>query len=245
MKASQRRKGAKDKRFARCGESWDNGDMKTSAPPDVDWICFDLDNTLYPLGNGLWQVIDARIQAYVSQLLGAPLDEARRIQKHYWRQYGTTLAGLMAEHGAEPGPYLAFVHDFDVTPYVQPSASLRALLAALPQRKIIFTNASVQHARNVLAALGVASFFEKIVGVEMTGFVPKPDVRAYARCVAETGVNPRRSMFLDDMPKNLQPAKAMGMVTVLVSDTMPEEAEFIDYHLTRVEELAKIFHIER
>ena len=217
--------------------------MKTPVPPDVDWICFDLDNTLYPLGNGLWQAIDGQIQAYVSRLLGVPLDEARRIQKSYWRQYGTTLAGLMKEHGAEPEPYLAFVHDFDVTPFVHPNKALQALLAALPQHKMIFTNASAQHARNVLASLEVSQFFEKIVGVEATGFVPKPDVRAYECCLAETGANPARSMFLDDMPKNLKPAKAMGMTTVLVNAEAPGDVDFIDYHLTRIEGLAEIFQL--
>jgi putative hydrolase of the HAD superfamily len=218
--------------------------MKTQRPPDVDCICFDLDNTLYSLGNGLWQVIDSQIQAYVSRFLGVPLPEARRIQKHYWHTYGTTLAGLMAEHGAEPGPYLAFVHDFDVTPFVQPNAALQALLAALPQRKIIFTNASAQHARNVLAALGVTSFFQQIIGVEAIGFVPKPDMRAYERCLAQTGILPERSMFLDDMPKNLKPAKALGMTTVLVNHVCPEAVDFIDYCLAQVEELAYVFQLD-
>jgi len=217
-------------------------DAKKS-PPDVDWICFDLDNTLYPLSNGLWQIIDARIQEFVSQTLGLPLNEAKKLQKHYWRSYGTTLAGLMAEHGIEPGPYLAYVHDFDVSPFVGPNPQLKALLAALPQRKIIFTNASARHAHNVLRALELEPFFQQIVGVEDVGYIPKPDPRAYVRCVELTGVLPERSMFIDDMLENLRPAKNMHMITVLVGKRKNVPADVVDYQIDRIEELGRIFGI--
>ena len=209
--------------------------------PDVDWLCFDLDNTLYPLGNGLWQAIDARIQHFVAERLGLPPDEAKRVQKKYWRQYGTTLAGLMAEHHVQPGPYLAYVHDFDVTPFIKPNLGLQKLLAALPQRKLIFTNASAQHAHNVLRALDVADFFEYVIGVEEVGYCPKPDKRAYERCAALTGVDPHRSMFIDDMPENLAPAREMGMATVLVGRQKGAANGLADYHLQRIEELADVF----
>lgn len=218
--------------------------MDTSRLARLEWLCFDLDNTLYPLSNGLWEVIDHRIQEYVARTLHLPLDEARRVQKQYWRQYGTTLAGLMAEHDVQPGPYLAYVHDFDVSPYMGPNPRLKALLRALPQRKLIFTNASSEHARNVLRALEVESFFEYIIGVEEVDFIPKPDPRAYEKCREKTGVDPTRSMFLDDLPENLKPAKAMGMVTVWVSPSQGREFDFVDFHLNRIEELATLFGIE-
>jgi putative hydrolase of the HAD superfamily len=217
--------------------------MKTQHPPDVDWLCFDLDNTLYPLSNGLWGAIDHRIQSYVAETLNLPLDEAKKVQKHYWRTYGTTLAGLMAEHGVQPGPYLAYVHNFDVSPYMGPNPRLKALLAALPQRKLIFTNASSQHARNVLRALEVESFFEYVIGVEEVDYLPKPNPQAYEKCLALTGVTPTRSMFLDDLPENLKPAKKMEMITALVSSQKHVPAEYVDYHLTRIEDLAAVFDI--
>jgi len=223
--------------------SRDNGGMNTQHPPDVDWLCFDLDNTLYPLSNGLWEAIDQRIQEYVTKTLNLPLDEARRVQKQYWRKYGTTLAGLMAEHNVQPGPYLAYVHNFDVTPYMGPNPRLKALLRALPQHKLIFTNASSQHARNVLRALEVADFFDYVIGVEEVGYIPKPDPRAYQKCLALTGIKPTRSMFIDDLIKNLKPAKAMGMVTALVSPHRPVHDEAVDYHLTRIEDLAAVFGV--
>ena len=217
--------------------------MKMQHPPDVDWLCFDLDNTLYPLSNGLWEVIDRRIQEYVARTLNLPLDEARRVQKGYWRKYGTTLAGLMAEHDVQPGPYLAYVHDFDVSPYLGPAPRLRALLMALPQRKLVFTNASSRHAHNVLRALAIDDCFEYVIGVEEVDYVPKPDPRAYGKCVAKTRVTPERSMFIDDLPTNLRPAKEMGMVTALVSARRPADDAYVDYHLTRIEELADVFGV--
>jgi len=217
--------------------------MKRNSPPDVDWICFDLDNTLYPLGNGVWQVIDARIQEFVAKTLGLPLDEAKKLQKRYWRRYGTTLAGLMAEHDVQPGPYLAYVHDFDISPFIGPNPRLQALLAALPQHKLIFTNASAAHARNVLRVLGLESFFEQIVGVEDVGYIPKPDPRAYVRCVELTQVVPERSMFIDDMLENLKPAKDLQMITVLVGKRRDVPDDVVDYQLERIEELGDIFGI--
>jgi len=218
--------------------------MQPQTPPNVDWICFDLDNTLYPLSNGLWEVIDQRIQEYVARTLNLPLDEAKRVQKQYWRQYGTTLAGLMSEHDVQPGPYLAYVHNFDVSPFVKPDPRLKSLLAALPQHKLIFTNASSEHAHNVLRTLEVEEFFEYVIGVEEVGYIPKPDPRAYELCQAKTGVDPTRSMFIDDLPENLKPAKAMGMITVPVSPSGRRHFDFVDYHLTRIEELADIFGID-
>ena len=209
----------------------------------LEWLCLDLDNTLYPLSNGLWAVIDDRIQEFVAQALGLPKEEARRVQKQYWRRYGTTLAGLMAEHGVEPGPYLAFVHNFDVSPYMGPNPRLRALLKALPQRKLIFTNASSEHAHNVLRVLQVEDCFEYVIGVEEVDYIPKPDPRAYELCRAKTGVAPTVSMFVDDLPENLKPAKGMGMVTALVTRGK-RRFDFVDYYLTRIEDLAGLFDID-
>ena len=210
----------------------------------LKWLCFDLDNTLYPLSNGLWEIIDQRIQDYVSRTLHLPPEEARRVQKQYWRKYGTTLAGLMAEHGVEPGPYLAYVHNFDVSPYMGPNPRLRALLRALPQRKLIFTNASSAHAHNVLRVLGVEDCFEYVIGVEDVDYIPKPDPRAYEKCREKTRVDPQASMFIDDLPDNLRPAKAMGMVTVLITASGRRKYEFVDFYLPSIEALAGLFGIE-
>ncbi len=207
---------------------------------DVELLLFDLDNTLYPRDLGLWREIDRRILDYVCRTLDLPPDEARRVQKHYWRTYGTTISGLMAEHQVDPVPYLHYVHDFDATAYLKPNPELARILAALPQPKAIFTNATAIHARNVLSALNILQHFDPIIGMDDVGYVSKPDPRAYERCFAMLGVPPERCLFLEDSPKNLIPAREMGALTALVGADGGEA----DYHLDRIEDLAHLFGLD-
>jgi len=179
------------------------------------WI-FDLDNTLYPASCRLFDQVDARIGAYVQHVLGlADRGEARRIQKAYLRSHGTTLRGLMDEHGVDPDAYMAHVHDIDVTP-VPPDPALDAALARLPGRKLIFTNGDRRHAARVLDRLGVAHHIEAVVDSAATDHVPKPHAYAYDVLVARHAVDPARAVLVDDMPRNLEPAAARGMTTVWV-----------------------------
>lgn len=180
----------------------------------VDVWIFDLDNTLYPPEARLFTQIEARMQAYVQRLLGVDGVEAARLRDHWWRQHGTTLAGLMAEHAIEPGPYLAEVHDIDFAP-LGPAPDLAEAIAALPGVKIVHTNADSRYAARVLARRGLP-VFEAIYGIEETGFHPKPDARAYAAVVRAHGIDPSRAAFFEDDPRNLEQPHAMGMRTVLV-----------------------------
>lgn len=205
---------------------------------DIDLILFDLDNTLYHRHDGLWAEIDKRILTYVCQTLALEPDEARVLQKRYWRQYGTTLMGLMCEHGIPPQPYLDYVHDFDVSRYLQPNPELAAILATLPQRKAVFTNATSKHARNVLSALGLLSFFEMLIGVEEVGYIPKPQRAAYERCLALLNVSADRCLFIEDSAVNLPPARALGMKTVLIGSATEGEA---DFYLDRIEAIGQLF----
>ncbi len=209
--------------------------------PDVDLILFDLDNTLYPRDLGLWRLIAARIRAYVARELDLPPDEAEIVQKRYWIEYGTTIAGLMKEHDVDPEPYLADVHDVDIDGHLQPNHTLDAILAALPHRKAIFTNATSVHARNVLTALGVLEHFELLVGLDEVGYVSKPNPLAYERCLDLLDVAPERCLFIEDSPVNLVPAEAMGMKTALVGR---QNSNHADYTLVRIEELGQIFGLD-
>ena len=206
--------------------------------PDIDLILFDLDNTLYPHDLGLWRLIAARIRAYVGRALDLPPEEAAIVQKRYWLEYGTTIAGLIQEHGVDPGPYLADVHDVGVGDHLQPNPTLDAILTALPHRKAIFTNATAIHAHNVLTALGVLEHFELLVGLDEVGYVSKPNPLAYERCLSLLGVSAERCLFIEDSPVNLVPAEAMGMKTVLVGQTDQNHA---DYTIDRIEDIAQIF----
>lgn len=197
-----------------------------------NWI-FDLDNTLYPASANLFAEIDARIGSYVARLLKVDSDEAHRIQKGYFHHHGTTLAGLMAEHQVDPRHYLDDVHDVDFS-MLEQNQPLAAALARLPGRKLIFTNADTPYAERVLDRLGLGRSFEAIYDVHATAYHPKPHAKAYHGLCEAYGIDPRESLFADDMARNLRPAHAIGMTTVWVdngSEQPPEDSDrsFIDY----------------
>jgi putative hydrolase of the HAD superfamily len=178
------------------------------------WV-FDLDNTLYPASSNLFAQIDDRMRGFIAEYLGIPGDQAREIQKSYFLEYGTTLRGLMDLHGIDPRLYLKHVHDIDITP-VAPDPALKAVLAKLGGRKIIFTNATRAHARRVMERLGVSRHFEAVFDIENAGFIPKPRREIYEKLVADHGLDPARTVMIEDIARNLVPAAEIGMTTVWV-----------------------------
>jgi len=188
--------------------------MKTRLRQTREWV-FDLDNTLYPPESDLFAQIDRRMTQYVADLLGLAPVEARKIQKAYYAEHGTTMSGLMQEHHIEPESYLDFVHDIDLSP-LRVDQALQEAIAALPGRKIVFTNGSRGHAHRVLAARGLDDMFDEIIGIEDTGFVPKPQPPAYTHLLETVKVDPAQAAFIEDMARNLEPAHALGFVTILV-----------------------------
>ncbi len=189
------------------------GDPATLRGSEV-WI-FDLDNTLYPARCDLFAQIDQRMGAFISGLLSIDAVEAKALQKSYFRRYGTTLRGLMLEHSIDPGDYLDYVHEIDLGP-LDPNPRLDAALAALPGRKVIFTNGTKAHAERVLARLGIAGHFEAVFDIVASDYLPKPQRAPYDALVESLGIAPAHAVMVEDMPGNLAPAAAMGMTTVLV-----------------------------
>ena len=181
----------------------------------VDTWIFDLDNTLYPSTSRLFDQIDLRIGQFIAQRFNVGREEARKIQKSYFREHGTTLNGLMTEHDIAPKEFLDYVHDIDFSP-LEPSAGLEAALGALPGRKLIFTNADVPYARKVLACLGVDHHFEHVYDIAAANFVPKPFPAAYETLVEHHAIEPEATIFFEDIARNLVPAAALGMTTVWV-----------------------------
>jgi len=181
----------------------------------TDWV-FDLDNTLYPASADLFAQIDVRMAAFIADLLGLPPEKARALQKQYFREHGTTLRGLMDSHGVAPRAFLDFVHDIDLS-VLDPDRRVIDGLARLPGRKLVFTNGDVAYANRVLAALGLDGAFEAVIDIEATGWTPKPMGEAY-RTLAAALPDPRRALFVEDMARNLRPAKALGMTTVWVDN---------------------------
>jgi putative hydrolase of the HAD superfamily len=196
-----------------------------------NWI-FDLDNTLYPASADLFPQINDRIGAYVGRLLGLDDATAHQVQKRYFMEHGTTLSGLMAEHHVDPHDYLAFVHDVEMG-VLEENAPLAAAIALLPGRKLIFTNGDSPYAGRVLERLGLGTSFEAIHDIHAMRYLPKPNPSAYAGFCEAARIDPADSLFVDDMARNLAPAKAIGMTTVWVDNGSEQSADtdrsFIDY----------------
>lgn len=178
------------------------------------WV-FDLDNTLYPPSSDLFSQIDARISDYIARHLGLAADEARAKQKAFYRDYGTTLRGLMIEHQIEPDAFLEYVHDIDYSP-VQPNPQLGQAIARLPGRKYIFTNGDRPHAERTAARLGISEHFDDIFDIVAAGLLPKPNLETYNRFLEKTGVSPARAAMFEDLARNLQVPHKLGMRSVLL-----------------------------
>ena len=181
----------------------------------VDAWIFDLDNTLYPRHTNIYAQVDRRIRDYVQRLLKLAPEEAQRVQKDYYRRYGTTLRGLIVEHGIAPDDFLEYVHDIDHSP-VQPDPALAAAIQRLPGRKFILTNGSLRHAEKIAERLGITDHFDDIFDIVRLELMPKPARETYDRFVAETGIVPAHAAMFEDLARNLEVPKALGMVTVLV-----------------------------
>lgn len=190
-------------------------DNRFAAFANVNAWVFDLDNTLYPSEANLFAQVDARMTDYVAKALDLDEASARRIQKTYYADYGTTLAGLMARHNVDATDFLAFVHDIDVS-VLTPCAMLRTHIQALPGRKFVFTNGSLCHAERVLAARGLDGVFDGIHDIAAGDLLPKPHAGAYDRFMSAFDVDPNRAAMFEDIPRNLDAPSAMGMATVLV-----------------------------
>lgn len=180
------------------------------------WV-FDLDNTLYPASCSLFPQIDVRMRQFIAKALRLPPDEAFTLQKRYYHDYGTTLRGLMLVHGVEPDAFLNHVHDIDCG-VLTPDPRLAAAVAALPGRRLIYTNGSERHAENVLNRLGMSELFHGIFDIRAAGFIPKPNAQAHRLMMKRHGVNPALAAMFEDIPRNLLPAAEAGMTTVWVRE---------------------------
>ena len=181
-------------------------------PAPEHWL-LDLDDTLYPAESGLFAHVSRRITARIARTLDLPEDEARRVQKDFWRRYGTSLRGLVVEHGIDPEPFLADVHDVPVEEILAPDPALRAALRALPGRLHVFTNSPHEYAARVLARLGVDDLIERCFDIRHAEFVPKPDPHPYRRALTALGVDGARVALVDDSLQNLATGRDFGMWT--------------------------------
>jgi putative hydrolase of the HAD superfamily len=196
----------------------------------IDTWVFDLDNTLYPHHVNLWQQVDKRIGEFVAAWLKVSPQEARRIQKDYYLRYGTTMRGMMTEHGVHADDYLAYVHQIDHSP-LQPNPAMGAAIARLPGRKLILTNGSIDHADKVLQRLGLANHFEAVFDIIAAELEPKPAPQTYRKFLRDHGVDPAKSAMFEDLARNLVIPHRLGMTTVLVVPDGSQEVVREDWEL--------------
>ena len=188
-------------------------------------IFFDLDNTLYPADSGLWDVLGVRIEAFLVEVMGMKVEKITEFRCYCRDHFSTTLQGLKSLYNIDEDEYLRYVHDVELSNYIQKDKRLNHMLAALPQRKIIFTNADENHAKNVLAHLGITDFFEMIIDIRKLWPFVKPQEEAFIKKALQLTqlATSDGCIFIDDYKVNVQGASEMGFHAILVGEHTPEE----------------------
>lgn len=203
-------------------------------------ILFDLDDTLYPRHSGIMDYLRDLIMSYMQEQLNLSTPEADTLRQHYFQVYGTTMRGLQVNHHIDPDEYLHYVHDIPLDQFLQPNPRLDSVLASIPQQKVIFTNASREHAEGVLDTLAIRHHFVQIVDVRDMDYESKPHAIAYRRICELLDAEPQECLLVEDNVRNLQPAKALGMTTVLVGDGNQAGDESVDFAICRVEKIDQV-----
>ena len=198
------------------------------------WI-FDLDNTLYSADSGIFQQVHKLMGEFISKNLNLDLKDAKKLQSKYYKQHGTTLKGMMDNHGVDPDFFLDEVHKLDYS-IVGPNKMLNEELYKLDGRKIIYTNANKQHALDVLEKIDLTNFFDEIFDIKMANYIPKPEIKPYEQIIDLFDIEPKRSAMFDDIAKNLVPAKKVGFMSVWIdagyenfSDDIQASKNYLDY----------------
>ncbi len=191
-----------------------------------DWV-FDLDHTLYPASSQLFGQLDVKMEAFLMRELNLAQPEAAKLRHSYWQNHGTTLAGLMHHHGTDPHVYLAEVQQIDFS-VLTPNPALRSAIAALPGRKIVFTNGSSSYAQKATEALGINDVFEAHFGIDDADFICKPAAQAFETVFSKAKLSLKEAAMFEDDPRNLAIPHALGLKTVLVGPKKP--APHIHHH---------------
>ena len=206
------------------------------------WI-FDLDNTLYSGKTKVFEQVDKKMSQYISNKLNVSVDEAKKIQKNYFYKYNTTLNGMIKNHKIDANEFLEFVHDVDID-FLQKDLGLGGQIQTLEGQKIIFTNGSRKHALNVTKKIGIDQHFDGIFDIVDSDFIPKPSIEAYKILVEKHKIDPKLSVFVEDIARNLKPAYEMGMKTIWIENDEPwakkfSDSNFVNYKTNNLSEFLK------
>ena len=201
----------------------------------IDTWIFDLDNTLYSAESGIFQQVHDLMGKFVSKELGVDIKTAKEIQNKYFMKHGTTLRGLMDNHGVEPDIFLKAVHDLDYS-IVGPNKKLNNELAKIQGRKIIYSNANKNHVDQILLRLDLTNMFDDIYDIKMANYIPKPEIKPYKEFINKFGIDPKKTIMFDDIAKNLVPAKNLGFTSVWIdigeeniSDDIKNSKNYLDF----------------
>jgi|TARA_B100001013_G_scaffold238430_1_gene146914 putative hydrolase of the HAD superfamily len=206
------------------------------------WI-FDLDNTLYSGKTRVFEQVDKKMSKYISEKLNITVEEARKIQKNYFHEYNTTLNGMIKNHKIDANEFLEFVHDIDID-FLKKDEKLAEEMKKLEGKKIIFTNGSKKHAINVTRRIGIEQYFDGIFDIVDSDFIPKPSIEPYKKLVEKHKIDPKLSVLVEDIARNLKPAYEMGMKTVWIENDESwakefSESNFINYKTNNLSEFIK------
>ena len=201
----------------------------------IDTWVFDLDNTLYSADSGIFQQVHKLMGKFIVEHLNVNINEAKNIQRKYYRKHGTTLRGLMDNHGIDPDSFLEEVHKLDYS-IVSPNLKLAKNLENLNGKKFIFTNANKKHADIILDKLKITNLFEGIFDIKMANYIPKPEIQTYEKLIETYNINPNKTIMFDDIAKNLVPASKIGFTTVWIdvghenfSDDIASSKKYLDH----------------
>ncbi|MEA3459099.1 MAG: pyrimidine 5'-nucleotidase [Chloroflexota bacterium] len=209
------------------------------AKPSLKYILFDLDETLYPKESGLMQEISQRISLYMEERLRLEPDSISRLRQEYYACYGTTMRGLLVHYAIDPEDYLSYVHDITLENYIAPNKELDAALGKIKLEKVVFTNASTEHASRVLSILGVERHFKHIIDIRALDYISKPAPQAYQLALEILDAKGEECLIVDDNARNLMPAKKLGMTTVLVDNNDGGNSD-VDFVIERVAEIDRV-----
>ncbi len=200
------------------------------------WL-LDCDNTLYPSSNGLFDMVNGLISEYMRSEVGIPSDRVEELRLRYWEEYGVTMGGLVAEHGVDPDHYLAYVHDVPIDQFIAPDPAVGEAISSLPGKKVIFTNATTEHAQNILDHIGIVGIIEEIYDIRFFDLIPKPKRHPFEKVLGSLQVKPTECWFVEDHLPNLEMGHEMGMNTVLVG----KERHPADISIADIKELPAAF----
>ena len=208
---------------------------------------FDCDGVLYQDLEAVFGQVSKRMTKYISEKLNLDVKKAKELQTNYFHKYNTSLNGLMIHHDVNPEDFLRYVHDINLD-FMKKDYTLREELMKLDGKKLIFTNGSHEHVKNITKHVGIDDLFDGIFDITDCNLIPKPSIEPYKRLIEKFDIIPEETIFIEDIAKNLEPAKKLGMKTAwLINDEYwgkrDSDKDFIDLKIKNLSSFLKEINI--